>query len=228
MRSRGMTLRFLTNVDSRTPAELLTELREWGLDLVQDELFTPVVAAVAYLSKVKDPRVFPLVSDSLQPVFKPFSGKGIPTHVVVGDCREVLTYRLLDEAFRAIRAGSELVALQRGRYFKRQDGDHLDTGAVVASLEFAAGVSARLLGKPSLDFFNLAMASAGGRATDTLVVGDDSTTDIAGGRAANLRTVQVRTGKFADQAREENLVAADQVIDSIADLPDLLAGGGAP
>lgn len=228
LRARGVAMRFLTNIDSRTPAELLVELREWGLEVLPDELFTPVVAAVLYLSRIADPRVYTLVSNSLQPAFERFRGNGLPTHVVVGDCRDVLTYQLLDGAFRAVRAGAELVALQRGRYFLREDGDHLDTGAIVASLEYATGMRARLLGKPSLDFFNLAIASAGVAALDTVVVGDDSTTDIAGGKAANLRTVQVRTGKYADQAREGNLIPADHVIDSIADLPALLGGSGPP
>ena len=54
------------------------------------------------------------------------------------------------------------------------------------------------------------------------MVGDDIDADIGGGRAAGLRTVLVRTGKF----REETLAAADAkpdvVLDSIADVPAFL------
>jgi HAD superfamily hydrolase (TIGR01458 family) len=140
--------------------------------------------------------------------------------VVVGDVREVLDYPLLDAAFRAVRAGAQLIALQRGRYFKRDDGDHIDTGAVVAALEYAAGVEARVVGKPSVDFFAGAAASAGVPLSDCLVVGDDATTDVAGGRAAGARTVQVRTGKYADQVQEGLPVEADAVVDSVVQLPD--------
>jgi ribonucleotide monophosphatase NagD (HAD superfamily) len=72
------------------------------------------------------------------------------THVIIGDCHEILTFDLLDAAFRAVRAGAELIAPQHGRYTRNADGDHLDTGAVVAAVEYAAEVEARLLGKPGV------------------------------------------------------------------------------
>lgn len=51
----------------------------------------------------------------------------------------------------------------------------------------------------------------------------DSTTDIAEGNAAGLRTVQVRTGKYADQRAEGLTGHAEHEIDSVADLPAVVA-----
>ena len=55
------------------------------------------------------------------------------------------------------------------------------------------------------------------------MVGDDVESDIVPAKRLGLRGVLVRTGKF----RDETLAAAepkpDAVIDSIADLPELLA-----
>ena len=127
-------------------------------------------------------------------------------------------------AFRAVRSGAALVALQRGKYFKRPDGDHVDTGAVVAAIEYAADVTARVVGKPSPEYFQAAASSLGVELSACLVIGDDATTDIAGGRAAGAVTVQVRTGKFADQSRAGAGERADVTLDSVADLPALLAG----
>jgi ribonucleotide monophosphatase NagD (HAD superfamily) len=56
-----------------------------------------------------------------------------------------------------------------------------------------------------------------------VVVGDDATTDIVGGRVAGARTVQVRTGRYADQYAEGITGSADATIDRVADLPSLLA-----
>jgi ribonucleotide monophosphatase NagD (HAD superfamily) len=95
---------------------------------------------------------------------------------------------------------------------------------VVAGLEYAAAVQARVLGKPSTDFFALAARSLGFPIQECVVVGDDATTDIAGGRDAGARAVQVRTGKYADQQAEGITGSADVTIDSVADLPALLAG----
>ena len=54
------------------------------------------------------------------------------------------------------------------------------------------------------------------------MVGDDVESDIGGAKAAGLRAVLVRTGKF----REESLAAAevqpDGVVESIAEVPAFL------
>jgi HAD superfamily hydrolase (TIGR01458 family) len=230
LRERGLGVRFLTNIDSQSPAAVAATLAGYGLDVPVRDLFTPVSAALAFFGAAPEARVLAVLSTALQDEFAHLRGfahlddaTARHTHVLVGDCRDVLDYAVLDGALRALRAGAVLVALQRGRYFRRDDGDHLDTGAVVAGLEFSAGVQARVLGKPSTDFFELAARSVGVPIGECLVVGDDATTDVAGGHAAGARTVQVRTGKFADQLHEGITGSADATIDSLADLPALLS-----
>jgi HAD superfamily hydrolase (TIGR01458 family) len=225
LREQGLGVRFMTNIDSRSPAKVASKLAGCGLDVPVADLFTPVSAAQAFFASVSDARVATLISNVLQDEFASLDDTAPYTHVLVGDCRDVLDYARLDGAFRALRAGAELVALQRGRYFLGADGDHLDTGAVVAGLEYSAGVKARVLGKPSIDFFALAARSLGVPIQQCVVVGDDATTDILGGRNAGAHTVQVRTGKYADQQIEGITGSADRIIDSIADLPALLGEG---
>jgi hypothetical protein len=82
------------------------------------------------------------------------AGPGEPaTHVLVADPSYGATYADLDAAFRALRAGAELVATQVNRVAARDDGEHLDTGGWVRLLEYATGQRARVLGKPSPAFF---------------------------------------------------------------------------
>ena len=85
------------------------------------------------------------------------------THVLVADPSYGATYDDLDAGFRALRAGAELVATQVNRVAVRDDGEHLDTGGWVRLLEYATGQTARVLGKPSPEFFTApSMRSAGG------------------------------------------------------------------
>ncbi|MEO6200102.1 MAG: HAD hydrolase-like protein, partial [Cryobacterium sp.] len=179
LREQGCVIRFLTNTDSRPEAMIESDLRERGVDVRSDELFTPVTAARRYLGAAGPVNVLPIVSGVLRDSFAPFVRKdgGPITHVIAGDARDTLSYELLDEGFRALRAGAQLVALQRGRYVKRSDGDHLDTGAIVAALEYSSGTTAVLLGKPSPHFLMLAAGSAGAEPGDVWIVGDDATTD---------------------------------------------------
>ncbi|MCL2781969.1 MAG: HAD hydrolase-like protein [Actinomycetia bacterium] len=221
LRARGLKLRLLTNADHDSVPHIVADLAAIGLQVDPSEVFTPCLAARQLLNRTPGARALALVSNELRPLF-PDPGAVAPTHVLVADGRDWLSYPALDRAFRALRSGAELLASQRGRYFTLADGDHLDTGAVVAALEHAAGKPARVLGKPAVDFFALALADLAAAADECLVVGDDATTDVAGARAAGIRSAQVRTGLYADQRREGLTGAADHTIDSIADLPHLL------
>ncbi len=81
-----------------------------------------------------------------------------------------------------------------------------------------------MLGKPALDFLDLAAASAGATLgkDEIWVVGDDRATDIRMGNQVGALTVQVRTGKYADQADRTDLPVPRHVIGSVADLPGLV------
>jgi len=169
--------------------------------------------------------VLAVAADQVRQLLSRFlAGPGAPaTHVLVADPSYGATYDDLDAAFRALRAGAELVATQGNRIAVRDDGEHLDTGGWVRLLEYATGSSARVLGKPSPEFFT-APLDALGRGPDTaVVVGDDLAADIGGGQAVGAATVLVRSGK-GDRPQPGAEVEPDAVVDSIAGLPRLLQG----
>ena len=240
LRAAGHVLRFLTNTDSHPTASLLTTLIERGVPVREGELFTSVTAAEALLATAGEVRVLPVTNEAVAaelarhfptaPVGKgrvSTAPAGI-THVVVGDVRSTLSYELLDAAFRALRAGAELVAMQKGRFYLDDAGAHVDTGAVVAALEFAAGVPATVVGKPSVAFLDLAARSAQPPfpPDQICVVGDDVLSDVRMGRDAGARTVLVRTGKYALQRDVPDAPVPDHEIDSLAALPSLLRSLG--
>ncbi|MFI2104560.1 HAD-IIA family hydrolase [Isoptericola sp. NPDC019693] len=227
LRDAGHAVRFVTNTDSQDSPSIVARLRGMGLGLDPNELFTPVDAAAADLAGT-GARVHVLATAAVRDqlaarvdVVGPDDG---PTHVLVGDVHDVLDYPALDAAFRAVLDGAELLALQHGRWFLRDGRPALDTGSVVAAIEHGAEVTARTLGKPSTEFLRLALGTVSpAPALDhTWVVGDDRSSDVAMGRAAGVRTVLVRTGKFARQADDESLPRPDHVLDDVTGLPGLL------
>jgi ribonucleotide monophosphatase NagD (HAD superfamily) len=150
------------------------------------------------------------------------AGPGEPaTHVLVADPSYGATYADLDGAFRAVRAGAELVATQVNRIARRDDGEHLDTGGWVRLLEYATATTARVLGKPSPEFFTAPLDALGRPARTALVVGDDLAADIGGAHGVGAAAVLVRSGK-GDRPQPGAEAEPDAVIDSIADLPGLL------
>ena len=233
LRADGHTLRFFTNTDSQATSALLARIRGLGFEAEADELFTPVVAARRILGASPGRRALLLVSEAVRDELGttcdvlPLDQAGQASHVIIGDFRDGLCYEALDAAYRAVRGGAQLVALQVGRYFRAKDGPHMDTGAIVAAVEYAAEATALVLGKPSPEFLGQAVASAPEAfpAGATWVVGDDRSTDIAMAIRAGLRSVQPRTGKHDDQAGRADLPVPEYVIDSVAVLPELLSGG---
>jgi HAD superfamily hydrolase (TIGR01458 family) len=225
LRDQGLTVRFCTNTDSIAPAGLADRLARFGLEAAEDELITPIAVAGRLFASVPQARVLAVAADGVRQLLARFlAGPGEPvTHVLVADPSYGATYDDLDAAFRALRAGAELVATQVNQIAVRDDGEHLDTGGWVRLLEYATGQTARVLGKPSPEFFT-APLDALGRGPDTaLVVGDDLAADIGGGRSVGAATVLVRSGK-GDRSQPGAAAEPDAVVDSVADLPGLLRG----
>jgi HAD superfamily hydrolase (TIGR01458 family) len=223
LRDQGLTVRFTTNTDSITPAALAERLARLGFQTSEDELVTPIAVAARLFTSADDARVLAVAADGVRRLLAGrLAGPGEPaTHVLVADPSYGATYQDVDAAFRALRAGAELVATQVNRIARRDDGEHLDTGGWVRLLEYATGRSARVLGKPSPEFL-LAPLEALDRGPETaLVVGDDLAADVGGGREVGAATVLVRSGK-GDRPQPGPEVEPDAVINSVADLPRLL------
>jgi HAD superfamily hydrolase (TIGR01458 family) len=225
LRRGGLALRFLTNTDSVPPAALVERLRGMGVEAAAGEVLTPVALAARLLGRRPGNRVLAVAAPAVRELLgDALAGPGErPTHVLVCDPSYGACYDDLDAAFRAVLDGAELVASQVNRSARRDDGEHLDTGGFVRLLEYAAAVQATVLGKPSPEFFRLALDTAAAGPAKALVVGDDLGADVAGAHAVGLRAVLVRTGKGTQPAppgggRDQ----PDAVLDSVAGLPGLL------
>jgi HAD superfamily hydrolase (TIGR01458 family) len=143
--------------------------------------------------------------------------------IAIGGACEEFTYGTLNRVFRRLMEGAALVGMHRNLYWRTAGGLELDGGAYIAGLEEAAGVTAAICGKPARGYFEAALEMLGTSAGRTAMVGDDIVNDVLGAQAAGLTGVLVRTGKFAPSDLEKG--APDHVVDSLADVPDLIRGG---
>lgn len=197
LRANGVDLRFVTNTTQKPLRALLGKLQKLGIDAAEDEVFMPGIAARRYLAD-HGLRAMLLVHPGLREDFeRPAEGKA--DAVVIGDAGTSFSYASLNAAFRQLDAGAEFLALAANRTFRDGDGQlSLDAGPFVAALEFATGRSATVLGKPSRAFFEAALASLGQPADESVMVGDDVESDVAGAMSAGLAGLLVRTGKYKD------------------------------
>jgi len=227
LRAAATPFRLVTNTTSRSRRGVVERLRAIGLDVREEDVLTPAALAVAHCRAAGHERVALLVADALREDLaglpEPRDGEAVDA-VIVGDLGEGFTYDRLNGAFRRLMDGAALVALQRNRYWQREDGLTLDAGGFVVALEYASGVEATVVGKPSAAFFAAALAELGADAARTVMVGDDVEGDVGGAQDAGLAGVLVRTGKFREDAVAASGIAPTRTIDSIADVPELLRG----
>jgi HAD superfamily hydrolase (TIGR01458 family) len=217
--------RFVTNTSTYSRHQILTKLARVGIVISPDDLFTAPVAAAQYLSTLPDARCYFFTSPNLREDFVGIASVKLhPTHVVIGDVGKRFSYTTLNNVFRMILDGAEMVALQKNRFWTTTEGLTLDAGAFVAALEYATGKTARLFGKPAEEFFLQACASLRSSPPEVIMVGDDLKADIAGAAAAGLQTVFVRTGKDKDTSLDNLEYQPDVVLHSIAELPAILEG----
>ncbi len=221
----GVPYLFLTNTTSRPRQALVDKLAGMGIDAQPDQVLTPAVAAVAWLRRhdVARPAVFAPEATAaelgeLDPL--PDDAEDGAGAVVIGDLGEGWDFPTLNRALRLLMSDTEvpLVALGMTRYWRAEDGLRLDAGAFVRALEYAAGRTAVVLGKPDAAFYGTAVETLGVEADQVVMVGDDIKTDIGGAQQAGLTGVLVRTGKFSESDLDGD-VQPDAVLDSLADLP---------
>ncbi|MEM8952680.1 MAG: TIGR01458 family HAD-type hydrolase [Verrucomicrobiota bacterium] len=222
---RGIVRRFITNTTTRTTIEVVEKLNHMGFAVDKGEVFSAVTATVSFLRKQKggNPSVELIVRDSVRPEFNEFPADDeYPDFVVVGDIGAAWSYPLMNRAFRQILNGAELIAMHKNKFFQGEDGLLLDIGAFVQGLEFATGQTARIIGKPTRDFFAHALASLNLPAKQVAMIGDDIESDVGGGQAIGLGGILVTTGKFREVTFEASAVEPDLILQSIADLPEVL------
>ncbi len=216
----GLPIRFMTNTTRKSKREILSKLAGMGLDVADEDLFTPAVAARTH---VKEQGLVPhlLIHPNLESELGDLAGSN-PDAVLLGDAGPAFSYANLNHAFRILIGGAPLLAMGMNRYFRENGGLSLDMGPFVRALEYAADVQAIVLGKPAPTFYRAAVESLGLEPHEVAMVGDDYEADVDGALAAGLQAILVRTGKYrpGDEGRIRHHGAT--VCDNIGAAADLI------
>ncbi|HEX3178490.1 MAG TPA: HAD-IIA family hydrolase [Methylomirabilota bacterium] len=217
----GRGVAYVTNNSRATGAEVSAKLRRLGVTPA-----APALTPLEILGRVITERYGPsrvLVIGAAE-LAVAVSGAGHAV-VQVGDWRRAtvvavgndfdLTYERLTAASRAAAGGAPLVTPNVDPRLPLEDGDFLPgCGAIVAAVAAAAGVTPVVVGKPATPLFRIALQRLGVAPHAAAMVGDSVESDVAGGRAAGMRTVL-----YAPAGAAAN--SADVVVRSFAELARL-------
>ena len=224
VRSSPLALRFITNTSQQTRETLLARLRGFGFELEDSQLFTAVDAARQWLIE-RQLRPFCLVHENIRCEFDDLDQTD-PNAVLIADAADGFSYANLNRAFQLCLDGAPLLGVGYNRYFRSGDETLIDVGAFIVAVEFAAGVTATIVGKPSSEFFHQVLASTGVPAEQALMIGDDVFGDVEGALAAGIPACLVRTGKYRE-GDENRVEVAFPVVDDVAAAVELVLGDSA-
>ena len=223
LRESGRSLRFVTNTTANSRAQTLEKLRGFGIDLDETELVTPAALARRHCEDAGHRSVALIMNDDVKADFEGLQQADRDVDaVIMGDLGEQFGFWILNQAFRLVMDGAELIALQKNRFWLTADGLSLDAGPFVAAIEYATGKDAFVVGKPAPGFFDIVLGDLACDPEAVTMVGDDVETDVGGALNAGLSAVLVRTGKFREDFVRDSGIEPTETIDSIADLPGLL------
>ncbi|WP_151523216.1 HAD-IIA family hydrolase [Serinicoccus kebangsaanensis] len=242
-RAAGVRVLFMTNNASRSPEDVAAQLTDLGVPADPQDVLTASEVAAEELASTRPDLLAsgavlavggPGVAAALQAagfhVLVPPDladadrRAGVPPigAVVQGYGPRVGVADLAEAAY-AITAGALWVATNDDPTLPTERGQAPGNGSLVMAVAHATGASPVVVGKPHRPAYDVALRRLGLPPEATLMVGDRLDTDIAGARAAGLRSALVLTGVStraeADAAPHEQ--RPDRVADTILDLSDL-------
>jgi HAD superfamily hydrolase (TIGR01450 family) len=192
----GRGVAFLTNNSRATGDDIRHRLHGLGLGWVEHALTPLEILGQVVAERFGPSRVLVIGAPELGAVVAAAGHEVLDvgdyrsaTVVAVGNDFD-LSYERLAAAARAAAAGAPLVTPNVDPRLPIENGDFLPgCGAIVAAVCAAAGVAPVVVGKPEPPLFHMALRRLGLAAAQAAMVGDSVESDVAGGRAAGMRTV---------------------------------------
>lgn len=215
-------MKFCTNESQKSRRELVGVLQRLGFDISEGEVTAPAPATCQIL-KERGLRPHLLIHEGIRSEFDDIDMSN-PNCVVIADAGEGFSYQNMNRAFQVLMEleNPVLISLGKGRYYKETSGLMLDVGGYMKALEYACGIEAEVVGKPSPEFFRSALQAIGVEAHQAIMIGDDIVGDVGGAQQCGMRALQVRTGKFRPDDEHHPEVRADGYVDNLAEAVDLL------
>ncbi|MCG7608426.1 HAD family hydrolase [Mycolicibacterium sp. (ex Dasyatis americana)] len=230
---------YLTNTTTRTRAQIADLLTEAGMDVAADEVITAAALTAEYVrDRYPGARCFLVNSGQIGEDMpgvdivysSDFAGPAAPDTpdvVLLGGAGPEYNHLTLSWVYDWMAQGVPVVAMHRSTAWTTTDGLRVDTGMYLAGMEETSGRRATAVGKPAPEGFLAAANRLGVDPEEMYMIGDDLNNDVLAAQVVGMAGVLVRTGKFRQAtldrwAADEFAMQPNFVIDSVADLPELL------
>ncbi|MCF2137042.1 MAG: HAD hydrolase-like protein [Candidatus Thorarchaeota archaeon] len=227
----GKTLGVLTNTGRLSSRQIYTALKRAGFAFDLEKIFSAGAGAAAYIhNRQPNARCFVISEGGAR---DDFIERGLEVvnnppvdYVAVGADRG-MTFQELNFAAKMLLDGAKLVCISGSRQYPGiylgVEDVYIGELSIVRALEDATGVKAVIVGKPLPEICIESVKALGFTPEESVIVGDNPNSDIAGGNAAGLTTILVR--------RRDNIIPFESgdldttptlAVDSLEEVIDLL------
>ncbi len=229
LRALGRRALFLSNNPTRTAADYAARLTRLGLPTPAEDVINSSQVMVAFLrQRLPGARLFVVGEASLRDELAAAGfeladeAAGVDAgrvDAVIASFDRTLTYRKLQIAFDASRAGARFFATNGDRYCPTPDGGQPDAAAVIAAIEACTAVRVEaVVGKPSPIMAEAALARLGRPPERCLMTGDRLETDVLMGLNAGMAAALTLTGATSADEVASSDIRPTYVVRNLSDL----------
>lgn len=213
----------LTNNSMSTPRDLAARLRNTGLNIPPERIWTSAKATATFLStQDKEGTAFVVGESGLTTAMHEegwILSDNNAEFVVLGETR-TYSFEAITTAINLIRGGARFIATNPDVTGPAPHGVLPATGAVAALITAATNREPYYVGKPNPVMMRSALNNIGAHSEDTVMIGDRMDTDVKAGIEAGMKTILVRTGISDEKEIARYPYRPTTVVESVAELPE--------
>lgn len=219
----------LTNNSIFTPRDLSARLRDSGLEVPEDHIWTSALATATFLEQQQPGASVYVIGEAGTITALHEAGFVLtdrnPDFVVIGETR-TYSFESITRAIRLIEAGSRFIVTNPDATGPSNDGILPATGAIAALVSEATQKKPYVVGKPNPMMFRSALNRLGVHSEHTGMIGDRMDTDIVAGMEAGLHTVLVLTGITTRESVKKFPFRPSEIVEGVHELVEQDSAGG--
>jgi len=225
LRESGRPFLVLTNNSIYTARDLHARLRRMGLDVPTENIWTSALATAQFLNDQRPGGSAYVIGEAGLTTALHNIGYVLTDHepdfVILGETR-TYSFEALTKAVRLVNAGARFIATNPDNVGPSTEDDLPATDSVAALITAATGRKPYFVGKPNPLMMRAGLNAIGAYSETSAMIGDRMDTDVLAGLEAGMRTFLVLTGVTQPKDIDSFPFRPSQVVDSIADLVDLI------
>jgi len=219
--ARKIKFLILTNNPLYTQRDLEHRLKNSGLNVPAENIFTSAIATARFLqSQNPNGTAFVIGESGLTQAMHEvgyIQTDTNPDYMVLGEVNNY-NFELITKAIRLINDGAMFIATNPDNTGPLETGVVPATGALAALIEKATGKAPFFVGKPNPLMMRSALRYLNVHSENTVMIGDRMDTDIVAGVMSGLETILVLSGVSRREDVKRFPYRPSRIVNSVADL----------